>query len=172
VGDSTSGSTSKFDNIYTFAKVMSNIGNGYLQKQMGIDNDPDGAIPDDGEENTVPIRVPGDPNTFVNLVPIDYVAGAITEILSRRDTIGKIFHIVNPHPPTIIELRDLLISILELKGIRLTIDGKMDGKHLRTNERLFLRQTRTYHSYLFSRLCFDCTKQRLHYRVQTFNVLP
>ncbi|MDR4506285.1 MAG: SDR family oxidoreductase [Candidatus Scalindua sp.] len=161
VGDSRTGFTCKYDNIYTFAKAMSNLRNGHLTGEMSRRYRRDGTLPGEVLESAAPVRVPGDPDAFVNLVPVDYVADAIIEILSKRETIGKIFHIVNPDPPTISELRDLLISILEIKGIRLIIDGKMDGKRLRSQERLFLRQTRTYYSYLFNKLRFDSTNTRV-----------
>lgn len=160
VGDSRTGFTCKFDNIYTFAKALSNIRNGHLCQERSRRYARDGTLSGEALESTAPLRLPGDPNAFVNLVPVDYVADAITEILCKRETVGKIFHIVNPNPPTIGELRDLLISILEIEDRRLTIDGKMDGKRLRSEERLFLRQTRTYYSYLFNTLRFDSTNTR------------
>ena len=155
VGDSKTGVTCRYDNLYIFAKVLSNIENGCVRNQGGSMNKFHKRMTVNDRGVPVPIRVPGDPNAFVNLVPLDYVADVITEIMIKRETVDKIFHIVNPNPPTVEKLRDLLISILEIKNIDLTIDGEMDGKLLRTAERLYLRRTRTYYSYLFSKLRFD-----------------
>jgi thioester reductase-like protein len=148
VGDSRTGFTSKFDNLYLFAKVLLNIKNGYVNHQRQDSKD---------KGINVTIRVPGAPNALVNLVPIDYVAKAIVAISRKRDTGGKIFHIANPNPPTLNELGDLLMSALEIKGVDISIDGQMEHKRLSTIERLFLRQTRTYYPYIFSKLRFDCS---------------
>jgi thioester reductase-like protein len=140
VGDSKTGATCKFDNLYIFAKVLFNIGK---HKSDGL--------------NDVTIRVPGDPDAMINLVPIDYVADAIVSILKKRESIDKIFHITNPNPPTLSELRDLLMPLMEIKGIHVKIDSELEQKQLSTMEKLFIRQTKPYYSYLFSKLRFDCS---------------
>ncbi len=48
------------------------------------------------------------------------------------------------------------MPVLGINGINVKIDGQMEQKRLSAIERLFLRHTRTYYSYLFSRLRFDC----------------
>ena len=148
VGDSRTGFTCKFDNLYLFSKVLLNIKNDYVNRQRQDSTDQDG---------NVTIRVPGDPNARVNLVPIDYVADAIVAISRKREAIGKILHIANPNPPVLNELRDYLMSVLEIKGVDISIEGQMEHKRLSTIERLFLRQTRTYYPYIFGKLRFDCS---------------
>ena len=143
VGDSKTGATCKFDNLYIFMKVLCNI-----QKSF-INHESEGL-------NDITVRVPGIPDALINLVPVDYVADAIVVILKAKESINKIFHITNPYPPELDDLRDLLMPVLGIEGINVKIDGQMEHKHLSTMERLFLRQTRTYYSYLFSRLRFDC----------------
>ncbi len=143
VGDSKTGATCKFDNLYIFMKVLCNI-----QKSF-INHESEGL-------NDITVRVPGIPDALINLVPVDYVADAIVVILKAKESVNKIFHITNPYPPELDELRDLLMPVLGIEGINVKIDGQMEHKHLSTMERLFLRQTRTYYSYLFSRLRFDC----------------
>lgn len=143
VGDSKTGVTCKFDNLYTFAKVLFNIRNVLTNHKSENLND-------------ITVRVPGVPDALINLVPVDYVADAIVAILKEKETADKIFHITNPNPPELSELRDLLIHVLGINGINVLIDGQLEHERLSTMERLFLRQTRTYYSYLFSRLRFDC----------------
>ena len=101
------------------------------------------------------IRVPGDPDALINVVSIDYVADAIVAILKKRESIDKIFHITNPTPLKLSELRDLLMPLLEIKGLHVKIDRELEQKSLSTVEKLFLRQTRSYYSYAFSKLRFD-----------------
>ena len=131
VGDSKTGATCKFDNLYIFMKVLCNI-----QKSF-INHESEGL-------NDITVRVPGIPDALINLVPVDYVADAIVVILKAKESINKIFHITNPYPPELDELRDLLMPVLGIEGINVKIDGQMEHKHLSAMERLFLRQTRTY----------------------------
>ena len=154
VGDSKTGHTRKYDNLYLFAKVVSNIKNIYSNRHKENLNELVNKSSDNGRKK---MRVPGDPNASVNLVPIDYVADAIVEISEKKEAVGRIFHIVNPKPPILGELRDSFVSILGIKGINLSIKGEIEDKNLNTIERLFLRQTKTYYPYLFSGLRFDCT---------------
>ncbi|MBZ0107827.1 MAG: SDR family oxidoreductase [Candidatus Scalindua rubra] len=142
VGDSRTGATCKFDNLYLFVKVLFNIENSFIKnKSEDLDD--------------ITIRVPGDPDALINLVPIDYVADAIVAILKKSESIGGIYHITNPNPPRLCELRDLVMTLLEIKGIDVKIDRELEKRSLSTVEKLFLRQTRSYYSYLFSRLRFD-----------------
>jgi thioester reductase-like protein len=142
VGDSRTGATYKFDNLYLFVKVLLNIKNSFINHN-GADF------------NNVTIRVPGDPYALINLVTIDYVADAIVAILKKRECVGNIFHITNPNPPRLCELRDLVMTLLEIKGMHVKIDRELEQKSLNTVEKLFLRQTRSYYPYLFSKLRFD-----------------
>ncbi|MBC8548705.1 MAG: SDR family oxidoreductase [Candidatus Brocadiales bacterium] len=122
VGDSRTGATCKFDNLYLFVKVLFNIKNSFIKnKSEDLDD--------------ITIRVPGDPDALINLVPIDYVADAIVAILKKRESIGKIYHITNPNPPRLCELRDLVMTLLEINGIDLKIDRELDKQSLSTVEK-------------------------------------
>ena len=142
VGDSKTGYTCKFDNLYLFVKVLLNIKNS-IDKHKSEDL------------NNLTIRAPGEPDALINLVTIDYVADAIVAILEMRESIGGIFHITNPNPPRLSELRDQVMAVLETKGMHLEINRELEKQDLNTVEKLFLRQTRTYYSYLFSKLRFN-----------------
>ncbi len=142
VGDSNSGATCKFGNLYLFVKVLFNIKNSFTRHKSEDLND-------------ITIRVPGDPDALINLVPINYVADAIVAILKKRESIGGIYHITNPNPPRLCELRDLVMTLLAIKGMHVKIDRELEMQCLSTIEKLFLRQTRSYYSYLFSKLRFD-----------------
>ena len=142
VGDSKTGATCKFDNLYLFVKVLFNIKNSFDKHKSE-------------DLNNLTIRVPGDPDALINLVTIDYVADAIVAILEMRESIGGIFHITNPNPPRLSELRDMVMAVLEIKGMHLEINRELEKQNLNTVEKLFLRQTRTYYSYLFSKSRFN-----------------
>jgi len=123
VGDSKTGATCKFDNLYLFVKVLFNIKNSFIKNKS-----------DDLDNATV--RVPGDPDALINLVPIDYVADAIVAILNKRESIGGIYHITNPNPPRLCELRDLVMALLEIKGMHVKIDRELEKQSLNTVEKL------------------------------------
>jgi len=142
VGDSKTGATCKFDNLYLFVKVLLNIKNSSDKHKIE-------------DLNNLAIRVPGDPGALINLVTLDYVADAIVAILEMRESIGGIYHITNPNPPRLSELRDMVMAVLEIKGMHLEINRELEKQNLNTLEKLFLRQTRTYYSYLFSKLRFN-----------------
>ncbi len=67
VGDSKTGATCKFDNLYLFVKVLLNIKNSFDKLKSGDLND-------------ITIRVSGDPDALINLVTIYYVADALVAI--------------------------------------------------------------------------------------------
>ena len=47
------------------------------------------------------------------------------------------------------------MPLLGIKDIQVKIDRELEQSRLSTMEKLFLRQTRSYYSYLFSKLRFD-----------------
>ena len=47
------------------------------------------------------------------------------------------------------------MTLLEVKGMHVKIDSELEKQSLNTVEKMFLRQTRSYYSYLFSTLRFD-----------------
>jgi thioester reductase-like protein len=39
-----------------------------------------------------------DRNSIVNLIPVDYTSQAIVHLSRQKESLGKVFHLVNPHP--------------------------------------------------------------------------
>ena len=62
-------------------------------------------MPNSGNPFLFPLRIPGNKHSTVNLVPVDYAARAIAAIAMKAESINKTFHIVNPSPPTLGNLR-------------------------------------------------------------------
>jgi hypothetical protein len=48
---------------------------------------------------------------LTDLVPVDYVSQALVHLSMREDSIGRVFHLVNPRP---IEWREVIALIVEL----------------------------------------------------------
>jgi len=81
VGDSRTGETQKFDGPYYLLKL--------ILRQRGV-----ALVP-------VPLR-PG--ATRLNVVPRNFVVDAIDALSAREDTVGEVYQLCNPHPPTIADL--------------------------------------------------------------------
>ncbi|WP_436924237.1 SDR family oxidoreductase [Halosimplex amylolyticum] len=78
VGDSQTGETQKFDGPYYLLKLM-------------LRQWPVAAVP-------LPLRPSA---TRLNVVPRDFVVDAMAAISARDDSVGEVYQLCNPHPPTI-----------------------------------------------------------------------
>ncbi len=87
IGDSVTGYTIQYGGFYQLARVVQ------LLEQFFGDQRKAGKL-------FLPMRIPADPFSRQNLVPVDYVAKAILEIVGRAELYGKIYHLTNPNPPT------------------------------------------------------------------------
>jgi thioester reductase-like protein len=85
VGDSRTGQTQKYDGPYYLLSL--------LRRQPGVAVLPAPAQPD---------------AHHLNVVPRDFVVDAITALSAREDTVGEVYQLCNPHPPTIGRLIRLL----------------------------------------------------------------
>jgi len=85
VGDSQTGETQKFDGPYYLLKLI-------LQQW------PLAVVP-------VPLRPAG---THLNVVPRDFVVDAMAAISAQDDSVGEVYQLCNPHPPSISDLVRIL----------------------------------------------------------------
>lgn len=92
LGDSRTGETDKFDNIYLTFGVLRVMG------MLGLP----------------PVYL-GEGSARPNFVPVDYIADAVTAITRNPASIGRCFHVVDPDPPT---AREMLETIYELTAGR------------------------------------------------------
>ena len=81
VGDSETGATQKYDGPYHIVR--------YFLDAPGI-----AVVPEFGDPGAIE----------VNVVPRDFVVDAIAELSGRADTVGEVYHLANPHPPTVAEI--------------------------------------------------------------------
>lgn len=99
VGDSSTGATQKYDGPYFAIR--------FLLKQKG----PIAIIP-----------VVGDPTTVrLNVVPRDFVVGAITALSGRTDNVGRCYQLADPEPLTVAELTDAMERELGKKLVRIPL---------------------------------------------------
>ncbi|HEX5398469.1 MAG TPA: SDR family oxidoreductase [Verrucomicrobiae bacterium] len=47
------------------------------------------------------LRIPGDPRATLNIVPLDFVIDTALKIYATPGSVGRVYHIVNPHPPSL-----------------------------------------------------------------------
>lgn len=87
IGDSSTGYTTQYAGFYQFAWVLS------MLKERFHD-------PNNGERTYIPLRVPGHPDDRQNLVPVDFAARMVAEVVTRPQFHGRIYHLTNPEPPT------------------------------------------------------------------------
>mgnify|MGYP000271254742 CR=1 FL=1 len=81
VGDSETGETQKFDGPYYLLRLV--------LRQRGVTFVP------------VPLRPAA---TRLNVVPRNFVVDAIDALAAREDTVGEVYQLCNPHPPTIADI--------------------------------------------------------------------
>lgn len=87
VGDSETGHTTQFGGFYQFARLICVLKEQYRDSS-------------NGEKTYIPLRVPGRPEDTQNIIPVDFVARIIAEVVDRPEFHGRIYHLTNPEPPT------------------------------------------------------------------------
>jgi len=88
MGDSKTGETDKFDNIYLTFGMLRILG-----------------------KLKMPPLYLGEGTVRPNFVPIDYLVDAITAITRNPAAVGRCFHVVDPDPPTSREMFDVIYGL-------------------------------------------------------------
>ncbi len=88
LGDSHTGETDKFDNIYLTFDMLTLLG-----------------------RYKVPPVYLGEGKARPNFVPVDYIADAVTAITRNPAAVGRCFHVVDPDPPTAREMFDVIYEL-------------------------------------------------------------
>ncbi len=98
-------------------------------------------------------RIPGDPQTTKNFVPVDYVANSITLLIEKSQAWGKSFHLTHPRP---LKLKLLEGYIQKALGwLEITLCSKEEIKNLSPLEKKFFRSTQIYEKYFWQEPFFD-----------------
>jgi NAD(P)-dependent dehydrogenase (short-subunit alcohol dehydrogenase family) len=103
VGHSLTGEMDKIDGPYYFFKLLQRLG---------------GTVP-----SWLPIVAPELGDT--NIVPVDYVAGAMDEIAHRPGLDGRAFHLVNPRPQRSAEVMNAFARAAGAPRIAVSIDDEL-----------------------------------------------
>lgn len=156
VGDSKTGFTRNYDSIYVFGKGLNRLKNYEMRNNY---KDPQCSSRNDiGHPPS--LRIPGDKHATINLVPVDYVTHAIVAISGQANSINKIFHIVNPSPPTLGELAEWMTVATGIHRIKIAPIYEFQARPQNLLEKLFLQGTEAFQPYLFGEPCFDSTNTK------------
>lgn len=154
VGDTLTGFTKNFDNVYVFGKGLCRLKDHATRNFQEKDA---GAI---SRTHPIYLEIPGDKYSTINLVPVDYVAGAIVAISMRRESINKTFHVVNPSPPTLGELAVWMMAATGFYGIKIEPIYKFQSCKQTLREKMFLQRIDAFLPYLLGEPRFDVSNTR------------
>jgi nucleoside-diphosphate-sugar epimerase len=144
IGDSKTGRATHFHGVYAFIRGLWSALERLRRKVSA-----DGFV-------HLPLRVPGEENTTLNFVPIDYVVNGMVEI--GRSGSGGAYHLANPHPTENRVWLPHICRLLRVDGIRLVRPGSFLNHPMTKLESLFQRQMAFYYMYLQGEPRFDCTR--------------
>ncbi|HUF77358.1 MAG TPA: SDR family oxidoreductase, partial [Thermoanaerobaculia bacterium] len=95
VGDSRTGATAKYDGPYYVIR--------WILKQPGV-----AFLPMIGQPE----------RTRVNVVPSDFVIAAIDHLAGREESLGQVYQLADPDPPTVSEMIETISRVAEKRVIR------------------------------------------------------
>ena len=98
-------------------------------------------------------RIPGDPRTTKNFIPVDYVAKLISILVETDAAWGKTFHLTHPEPISLKALEKYVQK--SLYWPELTWCPKEEIQELSSLERRFLRSIQIYERYFWQEPSFD-----------------
>ncbi|MCG3136603.1 MAG: Linear gramicidin synthase subunit D [Phycisphaerae bacterium] len=104
IGDSQTGYTTQYEGFYQLVRVIS-----MLAKLFSDQRDERGLL-------ELPLRIPAQPTGTQNLVPVDWVAAAITEIAGQPLTGQAIYNLTNPCPPQNEKIKSFFEGYYRLRG--------------------------------------------------------
>ena len=114
IGEWATGYSSQFSGFYVFARLI------HLLREQFRD-------PNNGVLTHVPLRIPLPPDGRHNIVPVDFVAGAIAAAVAHDSLHGRIYHLTNPLPPTNEDVRRWFEDFFHLDGGVWVNPGDLNG---------------------------------------------
>lgn len=155
-GDTSTGFTKNYDNIYVFGKGMTGLKN----RETRNNGKNHGTTNRSGINQPTQVRIPGDKYSAINLIPVDYAVRAIIAISQQAEGINNTFHIVNPSPPTLGELAEWMKVALGINNIKIVPCHEFQVQPHTLPEKLLLQRIEVFQSYMFGEPYFDSTNTR------------
>ncbi|MCF6283859.1 MAG: SDR family oxidoreductase [Candidatus Hydrogenedentes bacterium] len=135
VGASQDGLISQFHNFYSILRLVDVIERGQLPA---------------GES----LRLQGNPESTLNIAPVDWVAEALWMIVEREGASGQTYHLTNPNPCKQQELNDWATRTLKHVGSQMGFQSRLEGDVTRAEQAANASLT-LYRSYLLDEPIFD-----------------
>jgi predicted lipid carrier protein YhbT len=123
-----------FDGLYNLMRFFDNVGSVVGKKEF---------------------RAVGNPETTKNFVPVDYVADAVWHII--QNVSPGTYHITNPSPIRLSELRQIFADLFDLPGARFVHQSDFQKTQTTRLERMYQEATSHYLPYLMGEPVFDRT---------------
>ncbi|HRK33012.1 MAG TPA: SDR family oxidoreductase [Candidatus Hydrogenedentes bacterium] len=140
VGSSTTGAITDFLNVYRFLRLIDLAS---IQSNLGACS----------------IRLEANADTLSNLVPVDWAAKALWQIIEQAGSNCQTYHLTNPNPNTIEEIRVWATEKLAEVKAELKFVDELDGT-LSFMEGFAVKTLRHYQHYTKSQPYFDTTNTR------------
>lgn len=144
VGDYLTGRTITFTGWYMIVKALYMLGQA-LDGVKEIDR------------FDLRMNLPTNPNSAINILPVDYAAKAIVAIVRNPDQFGKIFHITHPVPTSHEWSVDVLSKKFRISGIQFRGYSRKVPEPKNDFQRMIWGQVRRMFTYLSSNPIFDRT---------------
>jgi thioester reductase-like protein len=141
VGDSRTGYTSSYHNVYRFLELGNRL-----------------ATPATRGRRSLPLRLPFTGNELRNLVPVDWVAQAIIRIVGQPRLHGRTYHLASTSPIPARLIKEVAEEVLAIDGVTWAGSDPIDPPT--EIEELFLKQLDEYWPYGQGDPSFDCTHTR------------
>lgn len=150
VGDSRTGYTNSYHNIYLFLQFTHILSQKAFRDAEGRWNHP--------------IRLTFDGHEELNLVPVDWVAAAIVELSQSPQFHGKTYHLTHSLPTTCGKMEAALAEHFNYYGVEFVGTKGIPAGNPTALEELFYATLAAHHSYWVEHPRFDC--------FNTTNALP
>jgi nucleoside-diphosphate-sugar epimerase/predicted lipid carrier protein YhbT len=138
IGDSRSGRTIRFNNIYNFIRVAHALSR---------------------RRSKQPVIIEAKATARLNIVPVDFAVDTIWELSQLPESGGKIFHITNPSPPSFVELVEAYSRILDL-NIQCIDPSDQNSPGILAKGRRIGAAFSEYGVYMFGEPEFDLSRSR------------
>jgi len=115
-------------------------------------------------------RLSADPDSTLNLIPVDWFAKASWHIISKG--IPGIYHMTNPVPTLLGQLREYFSSMFGMDKIRFVNKSSFDEKPPTPAERIFKRTSIIYEPYMSDEPSFDRNNTDKLLTTEEFQIPP
>lgn len=150
VGDSRTGHTLNSDGLSLFTRTLLSIKRRIKNSQQNKDS-----ILKENDNVYIPVRILGNAETTINLVPVDYVINTIMSIFLDRNRSRTTFHIVNPYPPTLSFILESIIDTIKVTGPTIVGTNELQAEGMTSLEKMISKKLDVYNLYMHNEPYFQ-----------------